>query len=238
MNKLLIANWKMQLSHNESIAWINDELPGVLDTIKDTDNELIICPSFTVLPYAHEVYPTGAWGAQDCGPTLKGPYTGDVSVLSLKDLGVSYTLVGHSERREHHGETDKLVADKTALLLKHGIHPIVCIGETQEQSAQRAEVLERQLEQIIPLYTRPDDVLIVAYEPVWAIGTGKTPTAYDLQEAVESIYELCGDLGPYILYGGSVNGDNVKNLSPLVDGFLIGSASLNSELLKKIILSC
>ena len=238
MNKLLIANWKMQLSHNETIAWIENELTGVLETLEQTENELVICPSFTALSYALEVYPSGAWGAQSCGPALKGAYTGDVSARSLKELGVTYTLVGHSEQRRYHGETDAVVADKVALLIQEEIQPIICIGETEDQRPLKNQILTKQLERILPLYARIEAPLIIAYEPVWSIGTGITPTPNELDDTLDFLEELCETVEPYLLYGGSIGEKNIQELSPLVDGFLIGSASLNSELLKKIILSC
>jgi len=228
----------MQLTHKEALTWMIEELPSVLETLEQTENELIICPSFTVLHQARELFPDGAWGAQDCGPVLKGAYTGDVSARSLQELGIAYTLVGHSERRQYHGETNNLVADKVKLLLEVGIHPITCVGETKEQRSSKKHILSQQLEQLIPLYSRIEAPLIIAYEPVWSIGTGVVPTPQELDDTLHDIETMCGDIEPYVLYGGSVDDTHIEEFSPLVDGFLIGSASLNSELLKKIILSC
>lgn len=238
MDKLLIANWKMQLTHNEACTWLETELSSVRETLAYTEHELVICPSFTVLPYATFLYEGLPWGAQDCGLEPRGAYTGDVSALSLGELGISYTLVGHSERRQHYGETNEQVRKKTSIVLNQGIHPVVCIGETSEQRSRRSHVLQEQLEPLLDLYTRPDDLLIIAYEPVWAIGSGTVPSPDDLAETLETIEKFTSGLDYLILYGGSVNENHAKLLSPLVDGFLIGSASLDSEVLKKIILSC
>jgi len=238
MDKLLVANWKMQRTHNEAIKWFKKELPGVLDTLSETDHELVICPSFTELPYATKAYPDRPWGAQDCGSFPKGAFTGEISPRSLEDLGIAFCIVGHSERRMYNGETDEDVAQKVAMILKHRMHPIVCVGETAEQRLHRDDILEQQLEQLPELCCRPSDALFIAYEPVWAIGTGITPTPDELEDALKTIKLLTNSTPTYILYGGSVDNKNVKDYSDLVDGFLIGSASLDSELLKKIILSC
>lgn len=237
MKKLLIANWKMQLTHNEACTWLETELPSVLETLSHTEHELVICPSYTMLPYATSLYEDLAWGAQDCGFEEKGSYTGDISVLSLKDLGITYTLVGHSERRHYHAESDELISLKASLLLKHTIHPVVCIGETLGQIHTRRSIIQEQLAQILPLYHEHDRG-IIAYEPVWAIGTGIVPSHEELADVLSIIREIMGNATYLLLYGGSVQETQAKLLSPLVDGFLIGASSLRSEELKKIILSC
>lgn len=242
MKKLIVANWKMNLSDAQAYTWLSTELPSVLETMSSTEHSLAICPSYTVLPYATIQYPKStysqlSWGAQDCGFKEKGAYTGDISVLSLKDLKVDYCLIGHSERRRYYGETDTRVAQKAELLLNNDIHPIICIGETAEEIPQRDRVLVCQLELVLPLYkgTQP----LIAYEPVWAIGTGKVPSIDEISKAVNSIKRLCSSLEPTILYGGSVDDSPaMKDFGSLVDGFLIGTASLDGQLLKKIILSC
>ncbi len=237
MKKLLIANWKMQLSHEEACTWLEKELPSVHETLSFTEHELVICPSFTELPYATSLFEHLVWGAQDCGAEEKGAYTGDVSVLSLKDLEVRYTLIGHSERRRYHGETNELVRKKATLLLKHHIHPVLCIGEAADQIPIRRSILQEQLESVLPAFTS-DDLCIIAYEPVWSIGSGKVPSQEDLRIILELIRELLGDHKHLILYGGSVQEAQAKLFSPFVDGFLLGTSSLKSEELKKIILSC
>jgi len=236
MNKLLIANWKMQLSHNDACTWIEKEIPSIYNALKQTGHELVICPAYTELAYATSLYPDLSWGAQDCSSVIKGAYTGDVSAQSLFDVGVRYTIVGHSERRLHHGETDEQIAQKVQLLLSLGIHPIVCVGERADQMAERDKVLEEQLRLIIPLYNSSS--CIIAYEPIWAIGTGKTPTSEHLEETCAFIRSLLVNKKLLLLYGGSIQAAQAQLFSHLVDGFLLGGASLSSEELKKIILIC
>ncbi len=235
MNKLIVANWKMKFSHREALDWLTISLPEVHQAIADTGHELVICPSFTELSFALSTYPNHSWGAQDCANVLLGAYTGEVSVLSLREMGIRFTLVGHSERRKYYGETDEEVRKKAALLLEHEINPIVCIGETEDQQETKDEVLTQQLSAVLDLY-KEDDAAIIAYEPVWAIGSGKTPNKEELQKTIEKIREQAD--GSLVLYGGSVNPAIAKEFSPFVDGFLVGSASCDSTLLKKIILSC
>ncbi len=235
MNKLIVANWKMKFSHSEALDWLVEQYPEVRQAVDHTEHELVICPSFTELTFALDTYPDYSWGAQDCASIAIGAYTGEVSPISLYEIGVSFTLVGHSERRTYYGETDEDVRKKTALLLEHEINPIVCIGEREDQRDTRETVLEKQIAAVIDLYNE-DDAAIIAYEPVWAIGTGKTPDTNELQKTITQIREQAD--GALVLYGGSVNPAIAKEFSPFVDGFLVGSASCDPELLKKIILSC
>lgn len=232
VKKLLVANWKMQLSHDQACSWIETELPSVQEVCATTPHELVICPSFTTLSYGTTLFPDSSWGAQTVGFEKQGAYTGDVSVLSLKELGVQYCLVGHSEQRRYRGVTDEQVAQKVALLRKQGIQPIVCIGETVAQKHETKKILQTQLEQIIG-----NESLIIAYEPVWSIGTGDVPSPEQLAQSVAIIKNLCGSQ-TRILYGGSVTDTKVALFGSYVEGFLIGSASLDADRLKKIILSC
>ena len=236
MKKLLVANWKMNLSHNQACTWLEIELPSLLKVLQSSEHDLVICPSFTVLPYAIALYPSLSFGAQDCGFEEEGPYTGDVSALSLANLQVSYCIIGHSERRTYYGETDAQIARKAELLLQQGLEPIICIGETADELTSRDTVLSRQLKLMMPFYTVAQP--LIAYEPIWSIGTGNIPSRKQLSTIIDTIKKMCAPLEPIILYGGSVEPDVVKEFSPLVSGFLIGSASLDSQLLKKIILSC
>lgn len=227
----------MQLTHDEACTWIESELPSVLETLARTPHELVICPSFTVLPYATSLYEEFPWGAQDCYFEERGPFTGDTSVLSLKDLGVRYTLIGHSERRILHGETNDQIRKKAALLLSHAIEPIVCVGEMHENSQNHRSPIEEQIASLLPAYIH-NARCIIAYEPVWAIGTGKTPTIQDLQDSVRRLRTALSSTNHMLLYGGSVTEAVARAFSPYVDGFLLGGSGLTSEVLKKIILSC
>lgn len=235
MDKLIVANWKLKFSHKEALSWLTSNVPEIHQTLAQTEHELVICPSFTELAFALSTYPNHSWGAQNCASVVRGAYTGEVSALSLQQMGIQFTLVGHSERRRYHDETNEDVHKKTALLLEHEINPIVCIGETADQRSSRDIVLAQQITAVRDLYN-DDDATIIAYEPVWAIGTGMTPTVDELKETIGKIRELVD--GSIVLYGGSVTPTIAKEFSPFVDGFLVGSASCDVELLKQIILSC
>ncbi len=237
MSKLIVANWKMEMAHMEAIEWLHEDYPEVRITADNSPHELVICPSFTELSYATEHFFEDQWGAQNCGTYPLGPFTGEVSAISLAEMGVFHVIVGHSERREL-GETNEMIKGKIESLLPQFINPIVCIGETLEQRESYKEVLFKQLEVLIEPYTKADISPIIAYEPIWAIGSGKTPKENQLEEVVNYIKEVTAELKPSVLYGGSVMPGIAKRFSPLVDGYLVGSASLNPELLKKIILSC
>jgi triosephosphate isomerase len=177
-----------------------------------------------------------AWGAQDVSTHDIGPYTGEVSVTMLRDFGCRYTIVGHSERRMNHGETDQIVAEKARRALSNGIHPIICVGETltQRESGQTADVVGGQLSVL-----EPDDLwnIVIAYEPVWAIGTGKTATPQMAQEVhallrskVAARNAAAANSVP-ILYGGSLRPDNAREMLSMhdIDGGLVGGASLNAS---------
>ena len=245
MNKLLVANWKIQLTHDESTAWLSDHLTDLENTLGSAGNRLVICPSFTVLPHTSTIAVQNvAWGAQDCSFEERGAYTGDVSVLSLKELGCSHVIVGHSERRRNYGDTDERVRDKTQLVLKNGLLPIICIGETwQEQlDGKTYSLLEKQLT-LLTGFMRNNEKIHIAYEPVWAIGTGKTPDKTDITQTVlwikDFIEKRIGSNACTILYGGSVNEQTITEVPmELIDGLLLGTASTDAAALKKIILSC
>jgi len=178
-----------------------------------------------------------ATGAQDVSPWSSGAYTGEVSAAMLKDLGCRYAIVGHSERRQYHGETDALVADKAKAALAAGVTPIVCLGETlaEREAGQTEEVVKRQLAAVIHTNGHCISEIVVAYEPVWAIGTGKTASPEEAQ-AVHAVLraQLAAatdrSAGVKILYGGSMNAANAATLlaQPDIDGGLIGGASLKA----------
>ena len=239
---LFVANWKMQLTHNESTKWLEDYLDDLQKLCLAESHELIVCPSYTVLPWNKK---PALWGAQNCGLKEKGPYTGDVSVLSLKELGCSHVIIGHSERRRYYDETPKQAADKVALCKKNGIEPIICIGEMEDErkKGQTLEVLREQLDPVLEvLKEQKAKTLLLAYEPVWAIGTGKTPEPDELAEILNWLYVFIEDsikIDTKILYGGSVNEYSVGDLiTTSIDGFLLGKVSIDPEALKKIIISC
>lgn len=187
-----------------------------------------------------------AWGAQDVSSHEQGAYTGEVSATMLKDFACRYAIVGHSERRQYHGETDLLVADKAKAALAHGITPIVCVGETlaEREAGQTEAVVKRQLAAVIHAVAHCTSEIVVAYEPVWAIGTGKTASPDQAQQvhAVLRAQLAAATQHPervHILYGGSMNAANAASLlaQPDIDGGLIGGASLKAADFLQIVAS-
>jgi triosephosphate isomerase len=228
---------------SESVAWLRHLLERV-DTLPDpgSRSELLLCVPFTSLPGMAEAafgWPVSL-GAQDVSPHEEGAYTGEVSAAMLADLGVRYVIVGHSERRQYHREDDATVAAKARQALAHGLTPIICVGENRaERDAGRAtEVVLGQLAGSLAGVTPATaDQVVIAYEPVWAIGTGLTATAEDAQAMSASIREALlkhlPTLGASlrILYGGSMKPSNAAELlaKPDINGGLIGGASLQVD---------
>lgn len=215
--KIIAGNWKM----NGSV----ESLAQMLEALKGAETSAATVILFPPMPYigAASVSPV-AFGAQDCSAHESGAFTGEVSAKMIAETGAKYVLAGHSERRRYHGEANATVKAKAEQALKSGLTPIICIGETAEerQAGKTAATLEKQVRESIPA-----GGIIVAYEPVWAIGAGATPA----REEIESAHKLVADiLGPEatILYGGSVIGGNAADILaiPNVGGVLVGGASL------------
>ena len=245
MRKPLIAgNWKMHKTVPEAVSLVK-ELKELLTEIKD--REVLVCPPFTAI-YAvkSEIEESPIkLGAQNMFYEEKGAFTGEISPLMLKDLGCSYVILGHSERRHIFGETDKLINKKVASAVDHGLVPILCVGELLEEreSGKTKNVVERQLLEGLKGLKEGDE-FVIAYEPVWAIGTGKTATPEQAQEVHGFIRELLAEnFGREkaervrILYGGSVKPENIKGLMemPDIDGALVGGASLKAASFAKIV---
>lgn len=230
---LIVANWKMNgsLKANEALllAW---KQAGI-----GAKAEVAVCASAPYLAQLQAELQGSEmdWGAQDVSAQESGAYTGEVSAAMLRDFACRYVIVGHSERRQHHGETDDLVAVKAQRALACGITPIVCVGETlQDRELGRTEfVVKRQLSAVIHAVGHCSSEIVVAYEPVWAIGTGLTATPEQAQE-VHAVLRAqlraasAHAKGNKILYGGSMNASNASALlsQPDIDGGLIGGASL------------
>jgi triosephosphate isomerase len=220
---LIAGNWKMFKGPSEAAAFCRElreaDLPEGVD--------VVVCPPFTSLGDSVQALAGTEVGvfAQNCHWEAEGAFTGEVSAGMLQELGVYGTLVGHSERRQLFGETDETVARRVRAALAAGLHVIACVGETEEQreAGETDEVLRRQLSVL-----DADENLVIAYEPVWAIGTGKTATPEIAQQAHETIKAL---LDLPVLYGGSVKPDNAADLlgQPAVDGALVGGASLDVD---------
>lgn len=233
---MLAGNWKMN-GLRAGLPQIESMVAGFDATLR-ARIDLLICPPTTLLPLAAAIAaPAGVFlGGQDCHAQRSGAYTGDISAAMLADAGASYVIVGHSERRAGHGETDALVRAKAAAALEAGLTPIICVGETRaEREAGAAEaVVAAQIARSVPV-DAPPQRLALAYEPVWAIGTGLTPTPQDVARmhgfARERLNALLGEGrggGARILYGGSVKPANARELlrAEDVDGALVGGASL------------
>ena len=234
---LVAGNWKMH-GFRASL----DEVAAVRRAVEAGaagPAEVLVCPPATLIVSAAALLAGGpvSLGAQNCHPGVTGAYTGDISAAMLADAGATYVIVGHSERRGGYGESDAMARAKAEAANKAGLTAIVCVGETKvEREAEGAlEVVCRQLQSSLPR-EKGGDLLVVAYEPVWAIGTGLTPTARDVAEmhaaARDVLVELYGRAAARIriLYGGSVKPSNARELLglPNVDGALVGGASLKS----------
>jgi triosephosphate isomerase len=247
MKKLIAGNWKMNgsLAANEALlAGLAQELPA------DPSCEVVVCvpaPYLAQVQALKAAYPglSGVEvGAQDVSAQASGAYTGEASAAMLKELGCRYVIVGHSERRQYHGETDALVAEKAKAALAAGITPIVCVGETlaEREAGRTEEVVKRQLAAVIHTNGHCISEIVVAYEPVWAIGTGKTASPEEAQ-AVHAVLraqlKAATDQSARIklLYGGSMNAANAAALlaQPDIDGGLIGGAALKAPDFLKII---
>ena len=229
--KTIVANWKMNgslgLLHQAMNAW----------QLKPSSNIVVLCLPSVFLPTANNLIhrPNLFIGGQDCHPELQGAFTGDTSAQHLYDVGCRYVLVGHSERRQYHHESSTLVKAKAQAAIKAGLIPIICIGESLEQREQglTLSVLKEQVEQSIP-----KDIAnyYIAYEPVWAIGTGRVAALEDIQQVHNFLKHELGDCAK-LLYGGSVTADNHASILSLenVDGVLVGGASLKSDDFGKMI---
>jgi triosephosphate isomerase (TIM) len=232
--KLVVGNWKMNGSRS-----VNAELLAALKAAGPFAAEVAVCAPFPYLTdVASSLHESGiAWGAQDCSAHAGGAYTGEVAAAMLAEFGCRYVIVGHSERRAYHAESDQLVADKAKAALAHRLTPIVCVGETlaERETGQTETVVKRQMSAVIHTLAHCISQVVVAYEPVWAIGTGKTASPEQAQQ-VHSLLRVQLHAASEkadamrILYGGSVKADNADELFAQsdIDGGLIGGASLKA----------
>lgn len=232
--KLIVGNWKM---HGNKTA-IADLLTGLAVALPEFGAvDIAVCPPFPYLLWAQKHLQKGiALGAQNVCTDERGAFTGEVAASMLVDCHCHYVIVGHSERRQLYGETDTVVVRKALQLLEHNLCPIVCVGESLSvrEAGQTLSVIGAQLEALrSQLTTDQLQRCVIAYEPIWAIGTGRTATPEQAQEVHAFIRASLGDIaqGMRILYGGSVKADNAATLflQPDIDGGLIGGASLNAE---------
>ena len=234
--KLIAGNWKMNggLAANEVLV------QAIVAGLPAQSCDVAVCPPALYVPQVQQLLAGQvgvALGAQDVSAHESGAYTGDVSAAMLKEFGVRYAIVGHSERRQYQGERDELVAIKAERLLNAGITPIVCVGETlaEREAGQTEVVVKRQLAAVTHLIGKCVSEIVVAYEPVWAIGTGKTASPEQAQQVHAvlraQLAAAVADAGKVrILYGGSMNAANASELlaQPDIDGGLIGGAALKA----------
>ena len=243
--KVIAGNWKMNMLPNEAMAFIEELAP----LVKNTENEVILCVPYTDLFYSL-LTAQGTnikIGAQNMHYEEKGAYTGEISGKMLKSIGVEYVIIGHSERRQYFNETDETVNKKIKAAFENKLNPIVCVGETLEQreANKTEEIITKQTKLALQGLTEEQvKNTIIAYEPIWAIGTGKTASSEQANDAIKAIRdEICQIYGQnvgngvIIQYGGSVKSSNAKELFEMsdIDGGLVGGASLNPEEFAKIV---
>ncbi|WP_022867827.1 triose-phosphate isomerase [Schaalia vaccimaxillae] len=243
---LMAGNWKMNLDHLEA----NHLIQGIAMALKDNNHdyakcEVVVFPPFTDIRTVQTIVDADElgikYGAQDVSIHDNGAYTGEISTAMLDKLGCSYALMGHSERREYHGESDQLVGEKAKKVFDAGLTPVLCCGEALEirKAGTHVEFVLGQIRAALEGWKAEDVAkIVIAYEPIWAIGTGETATSADAQEVCGAIRQaLRQDFGDEaaeatrILYGGSANPGNIKELMDQadIDGALIGGASLKAE---------
>ena len=237
--KIIVANWKMNGSINFISEFLNDLDNLAFNNIHDQSKCIIICPPFTYSYLIANKLKNCYLGGQNCSLFLEGAYTGDVSASMLYDIGCQFCIVGHSERRTIFNETNNEVSIKATNSLKNNIHPIICVGETlqQKKDNQTKEILSKQIRESISEDSNNNNT-IIAYEPIWAIGSGLTSSLEEIDEIHNFIKnEIQGYENYKILYGGSVKSANSREILNLdnVDGLLIGGASLNVDEFKKIL---
>ena len=243
--KVIAGNWKMNMLPGEAIEFITELTP----LVKDSKNEVILCVPYTDLFYSLLTAQDTKIkiGAQNMHWEEKGAYTGEISGQMLKCIGVEYVIIGHSERRQYFAETDETVNKKVKAALSNNLKPIICVGETlkQREEGKQQEIITTQTHLALEgLNEEQLKNVMIAYEPIWAIGTGKTATSEDANNAIKSIRnQIENDFGKraaeetIILYGGSVKPENSKELFSMsdIDGGLVGGASLKAEEFVKIL---
>ncbi|WP_213951334.1 triose-phosphate isomerase [Tepidanaerobacter syntrophicus] len=236
---LIAGNWKMNNTRKDTIDFLDDFLPKV----RNITSDIVICPPFTSLfTAAEKLTDTNVkLGAQNMHWEDNGAFTGEISPLMLKEVPCEYVIIGHSERRQYFAETDETVNKKIKSALKHGLLPIVCVGETlsqREEGITMAWVTSQVEKALKDISSSEVEKIVFAYEPIWAIGTGKTASSKDAEEVIKAIRGKIGELysknvaeNIRILYGGSVKPDNIKELmnEADIDGALVGGASLDPE---------
>ncbi|MEC7835437.1 MAG: triose-phosphate isomerase [Pseudomonadota bacterium] len=246
MKKLIVANWKMNKTKASGISLVKS-LSAKINRSNRSSREVVVCPPFTLISEISKILKSSkiSLGGQDCSADSFGAFTGDISPLMLKDLGCKYVIVGHSERREHHNESEKIIKNKLDLALSLGLKVILCVGEKMQErkKGNTIRIITRQLQLSISKKCNNKNT-IIAYEPVWSIGSGVTPKDSEICDVHNFIKNKSSQLSigdkPFmVLYGGSVNPGNSKNILSLqnVDGALVGGSSLKLKSFLDIIRS-
>lgn len=217
--KFIIGNWKMHLGDEKSISFIQKLLAAL-----KTSQTVVLCPPVVMLRTLSALAPSVGWGAQDCAPFDEGPYTGEISASMLKSAGADWVIVGHSERRHYFHEDNDLIRRKAFQAQAAGLIPIICVGESEGERADAQEILSIQIQKS----TEGLHNFIVAYEPLWAIGTGVTPSHADIKKIHAFLKTQVNSKIP-LLYGGSVNAENASDILNITDGVLVGGASLKVD---------
>jgi triosephosphate isomerase len=240
----MAGNWKMYKTVHEARGFA-ETLIGRLKAVSTAElPDIVICPPYTVLNALHELlvreHPPIVLGAQNVESRDEGAYTGEISLRMLMDFDVRYVIIGHSERREYYHETDESVNAKIGAALRHGLTPIICVGESlqQREAAQTDAWVQKQVNAALVGFSEEQRrKVLFAYEPIWAIGTGKVCEAPEANRVIGLIRQVVGILETRILYGGSMKPDNVEGLmaQPEIDGGLVGGASLDPESFFKLI---
>lgn len=236
MKKLIWANFKLNMSTRKEHEAYNEQIASYLSTHSESV-ETVFFPQIAQLGILHEQYSDITYWAQTLANKVSWAFTGELSITTIKDLGINWVMIGHSERRQYYWETDESVHEKLVLALDHDMKIILCVGETldQRKNWQTLDILSSQLN--IALQWLDSSKIDIAYEPVWAIGTGLTPTVQDIAEAHLHIRNMIKNTESRILYGGSSNDTNAQEFSeiPHVNGFLVGWAALDPNKFGKMI---
>lgn len=238
-NKIVIGNWKM----NGDLMEGQDLVANICEEVKGVDNpcDIVVCPPYQILHPIHKMLEDTKinLGAQNCAIEKAGAFTGDVSPHMLKDIGVEYVILGHSERRKYHFETNYIVSKKVQSVIKEGMTAIVCVGESQKEKedGKTIDVISKQVKFCLPKDFNENNV-IIAYEPLWAIGTAVIPTSEEIKEVVEAIRDSIKTVSNEncaknirVVYGGSISVENASSVFEVdgVDGGLVGGASLKAN---------
>lgn len=248
---IIVANWKMNLNHLEAIA-LTQKLSYQIDKYLLEDSEVVLCPPFTDLRSVQTTIDSDKMhfklGAQNVHEQEKGAFTGEVSAPMLAKFGAQYVIVGHSERRQHFGETNETIAAKVKSVLKFGMTPILCVGETREQrdAEQSFDVVEEQVIVGLSKISKGEaENVVIAYEPVWAIGAGQAATIVQANEMIAKIRSVLFGISKgtndtsRVIYGASVDPMNARNFMDQdgIDGLLVGGASLNADDFSRLVIS-